>query len=95
MKQMYISTLQMLRVSRSFTGEKMDQWQRQTDQRLDRLEANLSELLKSTAVETVQFQHLDNRLEKIENTLRWVVRLIIGALIAALITAMLSGSLVG
>lgn len=59
--------------------------------RMSSVEKEVNGLKTSTAVADVSRVTLDKRLEDIEGTLRWLVRLIIGAIIMALIAYVISG----
>jgi hypothetical protein len=64
-----------------------DDWSRQTERRLVALETR-------TAVDEVHRAAVEKRLAGIEDTLRWLVRLVIGALIMAIIAFAVRGGLV-
>ncbi len=69
--------------------------------RLDRLEPivvdtqkRVVQLEKSDAVADVHRTNVENRLGQIEDTLKWLVRLVIGAIALAFIAYMAKGGLV-
>ena len=61
---------------------------RQIEQRLFRLETR-------SAVEDVHRANVETRLSAIEDTLKWLLRLVIGALLAAAVAFALGGGLSG
>ena len=63
-----------------------EEWKRSADRRLSALETR-------TAVDEVHRNAVEHRLSGIEDTLRWLVRLVIGALIVALIAYAMKGGL--
>lgn len=62
-----------------------------TEDRLERLDARLHVLETRSAVEDVHRGNVENRLTSIEDTLKWLVRLIIGALILGAVAYALKG----
>lgn len=64
-----------------------EEWLRQAERRLAALETR-------TAVDEVHRSAVERRLSGIEETLRWLVRLVIGALIVGLVGYALGGGLV-
>ena len=62
----------------------MDEWARTIDRRIHALETR-------SAVEEVHRLNVEKRLESIEDSLRWLVRLIVGAFIMAGIAYALNG----
>jgi hypothetical protein len=64
----------------------MDEWSRLVDRRLHALETR-------SAVDDVHRGNVEARLGAIEDTLKWLVRLIIGALLMAIIAYFLRGAL--
>lgn len=60
------------------------EWKSATDRRLAALETH-------KAVDDVHRDNVNKRLSSIEDTLKWLVRLIIGALIMAAVTYALNG----
>lgn len=64
-----------------------DDWRRATEQRLVALETH-------QAVESVHRGNVENRLGSIEDTLKWLVRLIIGGMVGALVAFALKGGFI-
>lgn len=62
-----------------------EQWRSKVDERLDRIESRLVDLEIYDAKSESASVNLDKRLSSIEDTLKWLVRLVIGALIMALL----------
>lgn len=62
-----------------------DEWRGRVDSRLNNIEQKLIHLEISNATGESTSASLDKRLSSIEDTLKWLVRLIIGALILALL----------
>lgn len=63
-----------------------DDWQLRVDRRLARLETR-------GAVDDVHRANVETRLSQIEDTLKWLVRLILGALVMAGLAQALRGGL--
>lgn len=70
------------------------------EERVKRLEAQslavehrVQALETAKAVEEVHYGNLSNRLVSIEDTLKWLVRLIIGALVTALLYFVIAGGM--
>lgn len=68
--------------------------------RLDKIELreaktaeSLNTLTTSEAVSVIKYNSLDGRLSGIEDSLRWVLRLVIGGLIMGAVAFVLSGGL--
>ena len=61
--------------------------------RQDRLEQRVIALETRSAVDDVHRAAVENRLTAIEDTLRWLVRLILGAVVMALMAYALGGGL--
>lgn len=61
-----------------------DDWQRGVDKRLNDIE-------RKDAVREVHHANVESRLAGIEDTLKWLVRLIIGAVIVAVVGFALNG----
>ena len=59
--------------------------------RLDRHDQRLTALETRGAVDDVRWENITIRLDKIEGTLTWLVRLIIGGLIMAVLAYALNG----
>ena len=75
-----------------------DQWQKTISSRLANIEAQyaviqqkVNQLEKQDAVDEVHRTNVESRLSSIEDTLKWLVRLIIGAIILAAIGFALGG----
>ena len=64
------------------------EWMKQVERRLNALETR-------TAVDEVHRAMVENRLHSIEDTLKWLVRLIIGALILGMIGFAVGGGFAG
>ena len=64
-----------------------------TEDRLTRIEARLNTLETRSAVDDVHRQSVESRLSAIEDTLKWLVRLIMGALILGVVAYALKGGL--
>ncbi len=64
-----------------------EEYRRITDQRLVALETH-------TAIESVHRQNVEGRLGGIEDTLKWLVRLIIGGMLLAILGYALKGGFV-
>lgn len=60
-----------------------------------RVERRLSALETRTAVDEVHRAMVEKRLHSIEDTLKWLVRLVIGALVLGMIAFALRGGLAG
>lgn len=58
-----------------------------------RVEARLSELETRRAVDDVHRQNVEKRLSAIEDSLKWLVRLVVGVLLAAVLGAVAGGPL--
>ncbi|ABV93497.1 putative tRNA pseudouridine synthase B [Dinoroseobacter shibae DFL 12 = DSM 16493] len=65
-----------------------DEWARSIENRLNILETR-------NAVEEVHRLNVENRLTSIEDTLKWLVRLIVGAFVLGVIAYALKGGLIG
>lgn len=63
-----------------------EEWERQVERRLGAMETR-------TAVDEVHRSSVERRLSGIEDTLRWLVRLVIGALMLALVAYAIRGGL--
>ena len=61
------------------------------EERISKMESRLTAIETALAVDQVTGKGIEKRLDKIEDTLTWLVRLIIGAIVAALLAFMLSG----
>jgi hypothetical protein len=62
-----------------------------SEDRLKDIEARLMKIETTQAVSGATGLQIERRLDKIEDTLTWLVRLIIGAMIMALIAFVISG----
>lgn len=58
---------------------------------IDRLGVRVSAIETSSAVEEVHRLNISNRLQSIEDTLKWLVRLIIGGLLVAIVGFAVNG----
>lgn len=77
-----------------------DEWREGVFRRLGSLEDDsrdikirLSSLETKSAVDEVHRQNVETRLSSIEDTLKWLVRLITGAIIVAVITFVMKGGM--
>lgn len=61
------------------------------EDRFREIEARMTVIEKALAVDQVTGKGIEKRLDKIEDTLTWLVRLIIGAIILALVGFALGG----
>lgn len=68
-------------------------WRDRTDNRLAKIESQMSEMRMRDAVAEVHHTNVENRLKAIESSLTWLVRLVFGALIMALLAFAVSGGL--
>ncbi len=66
-----------------------------TENELNRLHARLAILETQNAVDDVHRLNVGVRLGAIEDTLRWLVRLIIGGLLMGALTYAMQGGLIG
>lgn len=64
-----------------------------TDERLAALDRRVTALEKRDAVDEVHHQNTMTRLSSIEDTLKWLSRLIIGGMLMALIGFVVSGGI--
>jgi hypothetical protein len=60
---------------------------------LDRLESRLRQLETRNAVDAVHRDNVANRLGAIEDTLKWLVRLVIGGMLMAVVSYAVQGGL--
>lgn len=67
------------------------EWRSSVDRKLTDIDKRLFALEKTDAVGNVNMRNLETRLDKIENTLVWLVRLIIGAILLAMIAFLVKG----
>lgn len=65
-----------------------DEWARSMESRINVLETR-------NAVEEVHRLNVESRLTSIEDTLKWLVRLIVGAFVLAVIAYALKGGFIG
>jgi hypothetical protein len=70
-----------------------DEWRANVDRRLGQIDARLTRVETKNAVDEVHRTNVEKRLGGIEDTLKWLVRLIMGALILAVVGFMLRGGL--
>lgn len=68
-----------------------DGWREGVLSRLTALEVRLGEVEKGNAVDGAHRDYVEKRLTSIEDTLKWLVRLIIGALVLGVIGFALKG----
>ncbi len=68
-----------------------DEWRAGVTRQLANIEHRLAKLEQSDAVDDVMRQGIETRLKSIEDTLKWLVRLVLGALILALLGAAMRG----
>ena len=64
-----------------------------TEERLTQVEVRLASLETQAAVDDVHRANVEKRLIAIEDTLKWLVRLVIGALILGAVTYAIRGGL--
>lgn len=69
-------------------------WRTHLTERMRLLEERMSGLEKQNAVDEVHRVNVEKRLTSIEDTLKWLVRLIIGAIILAAIAFAFGGGFV-
>jgi len=69
-----------------FVSDVTEEWRRSIEKRLQSLELR-------NAVDEVHRTNVENRLGAIEDTLKWLVRLIIGALLMGAVAYALKGGL--
>ena len=62
-----------------------------SDERLAKLEADVATLKTAVAVTGVTGANIEKRLDKIEDTLSWLVKLVIGAIVLAVMGFALGG----
>jgi hypothetical protein len=65
------------------------------NERVDGLERRVAAMETATAVANAHNQNVEKRLSAIEDTLKWLVRLILGALLLGLIGFIVSGGIAG
>ena len=65
------------------------------EERLRHMEQQLSDIRVDMAGIKVEMKNLDTRLEKIEDTLKWIVRLVIGTPLGALALYLVKGGFGG
>lgn len=68
-----------------------DEWRTKVDGRLGEIENRLRQVEQSNAVDEVHRQSVERRLSGIEDTLKWLVRLIIGSVTMAALAFALQG----
>jgi len=61
------------------------------EERMREIEARVMLIERSIAVDQVNGKGIEKRLDKIEDTLTWLVRLIIGAMLLAMVAFALGG----
>ena len=62
-----------------------------SEERFGQVEARLATLETQSAVDDVHRSNVEKRLSSIEDTLKWLVRLVIGALIVGGVTYVMQG----
>jgi hypothetical protein len=72
-----------------------DSWRQGVNSRLSTLDDRMSSIEKQAAVDEVHRVNVEKRLGSIEDTLKWLVRLILSALILALMAFAIGGGLAG
>ncbi len=70
-------------------------WRTGVNGRLELLEKRMGGMEKQSAVDEVHRVNVEKRLGSIEDTLKWLVRLILSALILALMGFAIGGGLAG
>ncbi len=70
-----------------------EEWKSRVTTQLAGIDKRLRELEKAEAVDDVVRRGIDIRLQAIEDTLKWLVRLVIGGLLIGLISAIIQGGL--
>lgn len=68
-----------------------DEWRAKVEARLSGIEGRLAVAETQSAVDEVHRLNVEDRLTSIEDTLKWLVRLIIGALLLAVLAYALKG----
>lgn len=64
-----------------------------TDEKISELDRRITALETRDAVDEVHHKNITGRLDSIEDTLKWLVRLIIGGIILAGVTYAIQGGL--
>lgn len=67
-----------------------DEWRGRVDGRLEAIETRLIAVETSNAVEEVHRNNVERRLGGIEETLKWLTRLIIGGIVTGIIGGVLA-----
>ena len=68
-----------------------EQWRRSIEARVAKMEDDLAELTTASAVAHTQRKNVEKRLSSIEDSLKWLVRIVLGAIILAVIGYALQG----
>ena len=68
-----------------------EEWRSGVLRRLSAVESRLTNVETKNAVDEVHRENVEKRLSSIEDTLKWLVRLVIGALIMAALAFALKG----
>lgn len=63
------------------------------DARLTAIEGDLASLKVRNAVDEVHRKNVETRLTSIEDTLKWLVRIVIGGILAAAVMFVVSGGM--
>lgn len=71
-----------------------DTWRESVLTRLDGVEGRLSAVETKNAVDEVHRTNVEKRLSSIEDTLKWLLRLVIGGMLAAFVAFVVKGGLV-
>ena len=66
-----------------------------SEERFHRLEARVNALETRSAVDDVHRSNVETRLGSIEDSLKWLVRLIMGAFVTGVITYVLRAGIIG
>lgn len=69
-------------------------WRDDVDSKLAHIESRLTHMEIKNAADDVHRTNVENRLSSIEDSLKWLVRLILSALILAVMTFVIGGGLV-
>ncbi len=71
-----------------------DNWRDRVLARLDGVESRLSAVETKNAVDEVHRTNVESRLSSIEDTLKWLLRLVIGGMLVAFVAFVVKGGLV-
>lgn len=70
-----------------------NEWRTKTDRRLDSIEKLLQDILIEDATSTQQRKNMDKRLAGIEDTNKWLIRLVISGIIGGLLAFIFTGGM--